>query len=255
MNSKNINDKEYSKFSQNGEDGIIEFLSDKLISNNKHFVEIGCGFGLENNSTNLILNGWSGTVFDMPYNIHLYKRFLELIKPQKDIKYISGVLNLENLEKLINILINEDTTFFSLDIDSYDFYIMRELLKKNFLPKIICVEYNPFFGKEALTVLYKSNTKDFYCTGERLLYYGASLEAWKMLFQKYNYEFICVDNNGVNAFFVLPEYFNEKFSKYKGLDFEYTIGWVNEFKTSGEELKNKILTKFKNELINVIELL
>ena len=58
MFSKNINDHEYSNFSQNGEDGIIEFLSNKLLNNNKFFIDMGCGNGLENNSTNLILTDW-----------------------------------------------------------------------------------------------------------------------------------------------------------------------------------------------------
>ena len=55
MNSNNINEHEFSNFSQNGEDGIIEFLSSKISNNDKYFVEIGCGNGLENNSTNLVL--------------------------------------------------------------------------------------------------------------------------------------------------------------------------------------------------------
>jgi len=62
MTYNNINEHEFSNFSQNGEDGIIEFLSDKIFDNNKYFVEIGCGNGLENNSTNLVLNNWSGLV-------------------------------------------------------------------------------------------------------------------------------------------------------------------------------------------------
>ena len=72
MNSQYLNDYEYSNFSQNGEDGIIEFLPNKLISSNKHFVEIGSSNGLENNSTNLLLNNWSGIVCDTPKNINQY---------------------------------------------------------------------------------------------------------------------------------------------------------------------------------------
>ena len=33
MDSKYINEYEYSNFSQNGEDGIIEFLTNKLVKN------------------------------------------------------------------------------------------------------------------------------------------------------------------------------------------------------------------------------
>ena len=78
---------EYSNFSQNGQDGIIEYLSNKITSNNKYFVEIGCGNGLENNSTNLVLNNWSGLVCDIPPNINLYKRLLKIIQPKKRCYY------------------------------------------------------------------------------------------------------------------------------------------------------------------------
>ena len=71
MSSFYINDYEFSNFSQNGEDGIIELLSKYLINNNYYFAEVGCGNGLENNSTNLVLGGWSGVVFDAPSNIYI----------------------------------------------------------------------------------------------------------------------------------------------------------------------------------------
>ena len=79
MNSINVNEYEYSNFSQNGEDGIINFLSNKIISNDKYFVEIGCGNGLENNSTNLILDNWSGVVLDISVKIKQYVKFLKAI--------------------------------------------------------------------------------------------------------------------------------------------------------------------------------
>ncbi len=257
MSSNNINEYEFSNFSQNGEDGIIEFLSSKISNNDKYFVEIGCGNGLENNSTNLVLNNWSGVVCDKPSNIHLYKRLIKIIQPKKEIKRVSAMINLKNIKELTHIIKikNKEITFLSLDIDSYDFFIMLELLKNNILPKIICVEYNPFFGKEPLTVLYKPNSKGFYFHKERLLYYGASLKAWKVLFKRYNYEFICVEKNGVNAFFILPQYFNKRISEYTGLQFSYTNLWIDKLETNGKTLENRVLKKFKNELININELL
>ena len=56
INIKTIEKKIYS---QHGEDGIINFLSDNLKENSNYFVEIGCGDGMENNSRNLFLNNWS----------------------------------------------------------------------------------------------------------------------------------------------------------------------------------------------------
>jgi hypothetical protein len=42
---------EFSGFSQNGEDGILEVLRGQLGSTNRYFTEIGAGSGIENNTT------------------------------------------------------------------------------------------------------------------------------------------------------------------------------------------------------------
>ena len=57
-----INNFEYKFSSQNNEDGIIEYIFDK-IPNNKIFYEIGFEFN-EFNSLNLIKKGWTGTLID-----------------------------------------------------------------------------------------------------------------------------------------------------------------------------------------------
>ena len=255
MNSYNINNLEYSNFSQNGEDGIIEFLTDFIINNDKHFVEIGCSNGLENNTTNLLLNGWSGLVCDTPQNISQYSRLLKIIQPQEEIKHISGKINLKNIGELISILKYKKITFFSLDIDSYDFFIMLELLKEKIIPKIICVEYNSFLGKEPFTVKYKENFKRYIFDKDRGLYFGSSLEAWQILFKKYNYKFICVDKSGVNAFFILPEYFKYEIFEYKGLQFQHNIFFEKKYGKEGEYLEKELLNKFKNDLVNINDLI
>ena len=77
MKKIDVNSYEYSNFSQNGEDGIIQFLTSKLKDNNKFFVEIGSGNGLENNSTNLVLNNWQGLVLDGISNSKQYNESKE----------------------------------------------------------------------------------------------------------------------------------------------------------------------------------
>ena len=262
MDSKYINDYEYSNFSQNGEDGIIEFLTNKLFNNNKYFVEIGSGNGLENNSTNLVLNKWSGFVCDIHKNIKQYHKLLKIIKPKKNIGCFELLITLENLNRIMDEIKIKQISFLSLDIDSYDFYIMLEILKNNIFPKIICVEYNPFLGKEPLAVLYKPNSEGYYFHKQRLLYFGASLEAWKILFKKYKYRFMCVDKSGVNAFFILPQYFEKSIFEYTGLQFEYTKIWVDTHgiaevnpdlgvNIDGKKLEEDVLKHFRNELVNV----
>ena len=255
MESKYINDYEYSNFSQNGEDGIIDFLTKKLIVNKKIFIEIGCGNGLENNSTNLILNNWMGFVCDIPHNIYLYNRFIKALQPSEKIQSLGIRVNSKNIEEIAKKFLNYDTSFFSLDIDSYDFFIMLEFLKEKIFPKIICVEYNSFLGKEPFTVKYKENFKRYIFDKDRGLYFGSSLEAWQILFKKYNYKFICVDKSGVNAFFILPEYFKNEIFEYKGLQFQHNIFFEKKYGKEGEYLEKELLNKFKNDLVNINDLI
>lgn len=44
---------EFSAFSQNGEDGILDFLTSKILDPNKYFIEIGTSNGLANNTAYL----------------------------------------------------------------------------------------------------------------------------------------------------------------------------------------------------------
>ena len=46
---------EFSGFSQNGEDGILDVLRRRLTSSNRYFIEIGCSDGIENNSAWLVV--------------------------------------------------------------------------------------------------------------------------------------------------------------------------------------------------------
>ena len=255
MKLKKINDYEFSKFSQNGEDGIIEFFVKKLKNNNKFFVELGCSNGLQNNSRNLIENGWSGILCDMPLKINSFISLLKQIKPKGKVNLAGGSINLKNIKEIILKIKNLEIDFFSIDIDSYDFYILNEILKNNIYPKIICVEYNSFFGKDPLVVKYYSNFDRYKFDKKRGLYFGASLGAWKMLLKKYNYKFTCVDKNGVNAFFILPNEFKKNTLLYKGFNFKYTNVFVKKYKLQGKVLQNEFLKMYRNKLVNANEII
>ena len=60
MHARNINLQnpetwEFSGFSQNGEDGIIDVLRKNLLNSNRFFVEIGSADGIDNNSAWLVI--------------------------------------------------------------------------------------------------------------------------------------------------------------------------------------------------------
>src|SRR5512135_8523 len=55
---------EHQVYSQNGEDGAVAEIFRRIGTTDKFFVEIGVGDGLENNTVNLLSEGWRGVWVD-----------------------------------------------------------------------------------------------------------------------------------------------------------------------------------------------
>ena len=191
-----INQYEYKITSQNNEDGIIEFIFSK-IPNNKYFVEIGFEY-YEFNSLNLIKSGWEGKLIDTSLEDSLaLKKNLKRNFPNSKVKIITTKVDKKNINDL---LLQEDSNkkidFFSLDIDSYDYWILEKMnLSK---VSVLCCEYNHWLGREKkLTIAYDENF-EFLDNG----IWGASLAALVDLLKKKNFSLIAVESSGTNAFFV-----------------------------------------------------
>jgi hypothetical protein len=177
-------------FSQHGEDGIIEFLLN-FVSNDKSFLEIGWGRGNQNCCKNLAVNhSFKGTGIDA----RRQKFFVENVDVK--VKYIT----LDDVEYIIS-LEGLTPTVFSLDIDSFDWHILKQLIINNFRPKIICHEYNARLGPDKIIIREYSNTTVY----DKKINYGASLEAYKIILEPY-YNFITVDSSGVNAFWLRKDF-------------------------------------------------
>ena len=126
-NLDKINQNEFKLTSQNNEDGIIEHIFN-MIPNNKRFIEIGFGY-YEFNSMNLIKKGWSGKLIDIDSD--------EVIALKKNLNHYYQnsrveVVNAKILKRNINELtIEKDKNnwidFFSLDIDSNDYWVLESL--------------------------------------------------------------------------------------------------------------------------------
>lgn len=107
-NLKNFQKKIYS---QNGEDGILEEIFNKIGTLNKYFVEFGAWDGTHlSNTANLRLNhNWSGLLLES-----------DISKCQNEI--IHGTVTSENINNLFsqNNVPNE-FDLLSIDIDSHDY--------------------------------------------------------------------------------------------------------------------------------------
>lgn len=205
---------EFSSFSQSGGDGIIDFLLSYIKAPNRYFIEIGSSDGLENNSSCLAFaKKYSGLMIEgNPEKSQRAKKYLGRFN--WGVQYINSFVDKENIGLLLkkeSLYSNPD--FYSQDIDGVDYYIMEAVMNSGFRPKVICVEFNSTYGPSMeLTIDYKPDF-NYWEAHPSHLYFGVSIGGWKKFFKKFNYEFVTVDTNGVDAFFVDRNQLNEDFPK------------------------------------------
>ncbi|MFC5577214.1 hypothetical protein ACFPOA_04185 [Lysobacter niabensis] len=202
---------EFSGFSQNGEDGIIDVLRRQLTSANRCVVEIGAADGTENNSSWLLTTaGYEGLLIEGdPRQSARARR--NVARYSIGSQCVSMFVTLESVDSILTKAPHRNPDVFSLDIDGNDYHIANALFDRGFRPKIVSVEYNSAFGPErSVASKYAADFRRA-TAHPSLLYYGVSVGGWKTFFARRGYRFITVDANGVNAFFVDPAHFDAGF--------------------------------------------
>ncbi|MDC0417209.1 hypothetical protein OAL74_02035 [Candidatus Pelagibacter sp.] len=196
-----LSDVEFSVFSQFGEDGIINWIIDKLDSIPKIFIEIGTQDYWESNTRFLLkLKNWKGYLIEA--NIDDVKKIkTQSIYWQNDIKVIHKFIDKDNILSTLNKNVAEkEIGLISLDIDGNDYWILEKI--ENIKPYIFVCEYNPIFGDlNLISTLYDpffDRTKKHYSN----MYFGCSIKALIDLMDKKHYTFLGSNSKGMNAFFI-----------------------------------------------------
>lgn len=222
---------EFCGFSQNGEDGIIDYLCSQIISPNRYFVEIGAADGLENNTSWLALaKKYSGLMIEG--STPLANRLQGTIPHYNlGVEILNQFVTKENVPEIMTHIAFNDPDVFSLDIDGNDYHIVKAFLENSLRPKIFAVEFNSAFGPDkAVTIPYQDDF-DYVKACSSGLYYGVSISAWHQLFTKFGYQFVTVEANGVNAFYIDPQYFHQDWLyAIKGLPFAENFYQRKKFK-------------------------
>ena len=233
---------EFSGFSQNGEDGIIDVLTSRLRNSNHYFIEIGASDGIENNTAWLAIacryNGvWiEGNKATSDWSAYLFTSL------NYGLESISMFVTKDNASQISARSLYSNPDVFSLDIDGNDYYVAEAILLTGLKPKIFVVEYNSAFGPDmSATIPYQESFQVKPGPGNNL-YYGCSISAWKKLFAKFGYTFVTVEKNGVNAIFIdsnefdadfvkqiHSQHFAENFSQFR----EYRMNWKKQFELIG----------------------
>ena len=146
---KRLHELEYKVYSQNGEDGIIDYLLYSLKIIKPKFIEIGVGDYSECN-TRFVFERTScqGLIIDVIKNLKQ--------KVRKNINLWRGDLTITekeiNSENFFNVLEEKnfikDIDLFSIDIDGIDYWVLEKL--PNEFSKILVAEYNAYFGDKLM---------------------------------------------------------------------------------------------------------
>lgn len=196
-----IHDAEFSIFSQWGDDGIIQWLTQNIKFPNHTFIEFGVEDYRESNTRFLMMNNnWTGLVMDgSESNIKAIESSEYFW--QHELYARAAFITKENINELLALYnFHEDVGILHIDIDGNDYWIWNEI--DVISPIVVIVEYNSVFGNErAITIPYNPS----FIRSEAhssCLYAGASLPALHELAKSKGYVFIGCNSAGNNAYFV-----------------------------------------------------
>ena len=193
---------QYSKkiYSQFGEDGIIEYIiQTSTIPIKNFFVDVGAYDGITNSNTyNLWKNSSFGGLLIESNKRHI-KKIKKIIENQ-DIRVIDCKVEVEgenSIDSILEKFIEGKTQigYLSIDIQSYDYYLLEKLKAK---PQIISIEFNPSIPPYI-----------DYVDPQGHVYLKCSAKAIERVALGKGYKLICCSPN--NAFLIRKDCWNYKY--------------------------------------------
>jgi hypothetical protein len=182
-------------YSQNEEDGIILALFDHAGVTDRRFVEIGSGMSGGNSALLAYECGWSGLMIEIEQR--KIDTLLENFRHNAGVVGVAAAVTPANVNDLLRDhgFIGE-IDLLSLDIDSYDYWVLEALTVVS--PRVLIVEYNALLGPDLALTIPKECALDDIPRPLR----GASLAAIEKLAGRKGYRLVVCDPSGTNAFFL-----------------------------------------------------
>lgn len=194
-------DAEFKVFSQFGDDGIIQYLINRLQPLPDLFVEFGVENYRESNTRFLLLNNnWRGLVMDgNEDSIRYIKK--DDIYWRHTLAARCAFINRDNINDLLTEAgFTGEIGLLSIDVDGIDYWVWEKLEVID--PVVVIVEYNSIFGPDlAVTIPYDPNfvRHQAHYSGQ---FWGASLRALALLAGRKGYSLLGCNSAGNNAYFV-----------------------------------------------------
>ena len=204
-----LKEMEFKVFSQWGEDGIIQYLTQNIEIKNKTFIEFGVESFAESNCRFLMMkDNWSGFVIDgSESNIQALRAAPYFWR--YDLKAHCSFITKDNISTLLEGSgFDKDVGILSIDIDGMDYWVAGSLM--NWSPRILIMEYNSVFGEDrAIVVPYEASFQRTRVHHSNL-YFGASLKALYLLAKRWGYGIVGTNDASSNAFFVRCDLLNDR---------------------------------------------
>lgn len=196
-----LSDVEFKVYSQWGEDGIIDWLVERIQPQTSAFIEFGVENYREANTRFLLENrNWRGLIMDGSAE-HMASVRAEELYWRYDLTAASHFITRENVDDLFREHgFAGNLGLLSIDIDGNDYWVLEAI--ESVSAELIAIEYNPVLGDlHPIVVPYNPsfNRFDAHHSG---LYFGASIAAVRRLCEQRGYLFAGTCSNGINAFFV-----------------------------------------------------
>jgi hypothetical protein len=215
-NSKRITHFHRSVYTQNGEDGIIEEIFNRIGLTNKYFVEFGV-HGVKNNSTYLLVQNWNGVWIGGSRSVNeiISSKFRDQIASKQLILKNTWITK-DNIEAFLReSKVPESFDFLSIDLDGNDFWIWEAI--RSFSPRVVAIEYNATFPPHIRWVMAYNEHHIW----DQSSYFGASLKSLELLGESKGYKLVGCDFSGCNAFFVRSDQKLDSFESSYSAEFHY----------------------------------
>jgi len=197
------------------EDGVIlKIFNDIGVSHKPLCVEFGETRVLGTTTRSFRMKYISKAVY-FTGNITLYSHVLNILDVFKatikklNLRYLSFLfsmpyelyVNSTNIVSELKKKFTGSVDVLTADIDSYDYYVVEEILKSEIRPRLLIVEYNPNLPTESALSWPRDKERE---SNENPKLYGASYAAWMILSKKFKYELVHITGM-CNLFFIPTE--------------------------------------------------
>lgn len=183
-------------FSQNGEDGVIAAILERVGTGGGGFVEFGCQDGTEGNTVFLAqVMGWPGVYLEA--DDAAFEALERRYAATPRVRTVHAAVEPDTVEALFaGAGVPEEPDVLSIDVDGNDYWIWKAIA--GFRPRLVIVEYNGSLDPASRRVMpYRQGFRWDHTSG-----YGASLGALEDLAVEKGYRLVHTELAGVNAFFV-----------------------------------------------------